>query len=240
MTLRGRTVLVSGASRGIGRATALRLLEAGAHVIGLARTEQGAIEHENYRHELIDLSQLDVAAVTLSALSSELDEVSAVVSNAGAGHFGGLEEFSAQQIQASIDLNLTSHITLIRAFLPGLKRHGASDVILMGSEAALQGGRKGTLYCAAKFGLRGFAQSLRLDSAASGMRVTLINPGMVRTSFFDGQSFRPGAKDENAIDAGEVAQVIEDVLKARAGMVFDEVNLSPLKKVVEFERGKSK
>ena len=67
-----------------------------------------------------------------------------------------------------------------------------------------------------------------------------MNPGMVRTSFFEGQSFRPGSKDENAIEAGEVARVVSDALTVRPGMVIDEINLSPLKKVVEFERGKAK
>ena len=239
MSLRERTVLVSGASRGIGRATVERLLDDGAKVIGLARTGDNVIEHEHYRHYLVDLSDLMGAATTLQTLARELSEVNALVSNVGAGHFGGLEQFSAEQVCASIDLNLTSHIILVRAFLPCLKRHQFSDVILMGSESALQGGRKGTLYCAAKFGLRGFSQSLRLDCSSSGVRVTLVNPGMVRTSFFDEQSFRPGSKAENAIEASEVAGVVSDAIAARPGLVFDEINLSPLKKVVEFERGKA-
>jgi len=160
-----------------------------------------------------------------------------VVSNAGEGHFGGLEEFSAEQISRSIDLNLTSHILVVRALLPLLKKETCSDVVLMGSESALQGGPKGTVYCAAKFGIRGFAQALRQDCSAAGVRVTLVNPGMVRSSFFDGQSFRPGPKAEHAIEVEEVGAVVTDVLKARPGLVFDEINLSPLKKVIDFSRG---
>ena len=68
---------------------------------------------------------------------------------------------------------------------PKLKRNGNSRVIYMGSEAALRGAKRGSLYCAAKFGLRGFAQSLRQECASSGVHVSIINPGMVNTPWFD-------------------------------------------------------
>ena len=240
MPLTHRTVVVSGASRGIGRAVAELLLEGGARVVGIARSTEDIIEHPRYQHHSIDLGDLEASGEALRALSSELESVDGVVSNAGVGHFGGLEQFSLTQIQASIDLNLTSHLMVVRTFLPQLKRNQSSDVVLMGSESALQGGPKGTLYCAAKFGLRGFAQALRQDCASAGVRVTLINPGMVRSSFFDEQSFQPGPQEEHAIEAREVATVAADVLRSRSGMVFDEINLSPLKKVIEFRRGEQR
>ena len=121
---------------------------------------------------------------------------------------------------------------MVRAFLPLLKRRGRGDVVLIGSEAALAGGARGAVYSATKFALRGFCQSLRQESAAAGIRVTLINPGMVRTDFFDQLDFEPGEDLAHAIVPEDIAVAVKMVLSARAETVFDEINLSPLKKVV--------
>ena len=152
--------------------------------------------------------------------------------NAGGPAFGNLEELSQRQVREYIDLNLTSHLLVARTTLPLLKRQEKSDMILIGSEAALRGGKRGSIYCAAKFGLRGFAQSLRQECASSGVRVTIIHPGMVRTGFFDDLDFAPGEATDNAVEPEDVAAAVNLVLNARPGTVFDELTLSPLKKVV--------
>ena len=133
-----------------------------------------------------------------------------------------------------IDVNLVQHLYVTRTFLPLLKRRRHGDLILLGSEAALAGGPKGAVYSAAKFALRGFAQSLRRECANSHVRVSLINPGMVATEFYADLNFRPGAEEENYIRPQEVADAVALVLGSRPGIVFDEINLSPLKKVIEF------
>ena len=104
----------------------------------------------------------------------------------------------------------------------------------MGSEAAILGKKRATLYSAAKFGLRGFAQALREEVSSSGLRVSLINPGMVRTPFFDELEFKPGENKENAIEASDVAKIVADILMMRRGTMVEEVNLSPTKKVIKF------
>ena len=131
----------------------------------------------------------------------------------------------------AIDLNLTQHIFLARAFLPSLKRQGRGDLIFMGSEAGLDGGPKGAVYSAAKAGLRGLARSLRRECAGSGVRVCIINPGMVRTAFFDGLGFGPGEDPSNHLRPRDLAETVAMVLGAPPGTVFDEINLSPLKQI---------
>ena len=106
----------------------------------------------------------------------------------------------------------------------------------MGSEAALRGTRRGSVYCASKFALRGFAQALREECAASGIRVTTINPGMVLTPFFDDLDFGPGQEPANYVLPEDVADLVITILSTRSGTVFDEVNLSPLKRVIEFRK----
>jgi NADP-dependent 3-hydroxy acid dehydrogenase YdfG len=104
----------------------------------------------------------------------------------------------------------------------------------MGSEAALQGGQKGALYCAAKFGLRGLAQSLREEAAGKGVRVGIINPGMVQSDFFQELDFRPGPEPHQHLLPEDVAAAAMLMLNARPGTAIDEINLSPRSKVIDF------
>jgi len=120
--------------------------------------------------------------------------------------------------------------------LPALKRKPHSDLIFIGSEAALKGSRKGALYCASKFAVRGFTQALREECAKSNVRVCLINPGMVKTPFFDDLTFEPGDDDSQFILAEDVAEAVCYVLTSRPQIVIDEINLSPLNKVVKFKK----
>ena len=120
-----------------------------------------------------------------------------------------------------------------RAFITLLKKQSHGNLIFMGSEASLSGGRQGSLYCAAKFGLRGFAQSLRQECAPAGVHVGIVNPGMVRSEFFDALDFEPGVDDANALGVDDVIGAILLMLNARANAVIEEINLSPLKSVVK-------
>ena len=226
----GRTVLVTGASRGIGAAIRERLLQDGHCVIGVCRSPGAAAER--YTPVRCDLTELDAIADTFGAVCQAHPDLNALISNAGIPSFGNLEELSPATIQRHIELNLTSHLLVARTVVPHLKRRGGGDVVLMGSEAALKGGRRGSIYCAAKFGLRGFSQALREECAASDVRVCILNPGMVRTGFFDSLDFAPGDDPANAIEPAEVAAAVALVLDAHPGTVFEEVTLSPLKKVV--------
>ncbi|MGB5606061.1 MAG: SDR family oxidoreductase [Gammaproteobacteria bacterium] len=230
-----KSIIVTGASSGIGRATVTRLLENGYRVTGMARDfSKFSCTDSNFRTIALDLSALDALPARLDELLAEHERIDGVVCCAGSGRFGSLEEFSYAQIRTMIELNLTSQIYLVRALLPGMKRQQSGDIVLLGSEAARAGGKRGAVYAAAKFGLRGFAQSIRQECAASGVRVCIINPGMVKTEFFNGLDFRPGREADNYILPEDVAQTVLGILQARAGTVFDEINLSPQKKVVRF------
>jgi len=232
-TLKNRTVLVTGASSGIGQAISASLLEHGYRVIGMARDFSNTrLDSDLFRAVPVDLSRLDELPARLEALIREEQAIDGVICCAGRGRFGSLEEFSYTQISALLDLNLSSQIYLVRALLPGMKKRATGDIIFMGSESARSGGKRGAVYAAAKFGLRGLAQSLRHECAASGIRVSIVNPGMVKTPFFDQLDFQHGDDPENYILPEDVASAVLTIIEARAGTVFDEINLSPQKKVV--------
>ncbi len=235
-----RIALVTGASSGIGLACAQRLLADGFHVVGASRRgDVPRLAGQAFTPLPIDLADLDAIE---PALRKALDDrpVDCLVHAAGAGLFGSIEQFSVAQIDASLRLNLASALVLSRALVPPMRRAGRGQLIFIGSEAALEAGRKGALYSAAKYGLRGFCRALREDCAAAGIRVSLINPGMVRSEFFDRLDFAPGAAAENAIEVDDVAVQVAQIIASRESIVIDEVTLSPRVKSIDFNKDRGR
>ena len=234
--MKDRHILITGSSSGIGRAISVKLLEEGATVYGIARNHKKfQPDTDRYKPITVDLTDLHTIPEKLSDLLVSNSRIDGFISNAGYGSFDNLENFSPERISSYINDNLTSHLVVTRCLLPHFKTRNRGNIILMGSEAALEGAKKGSLYCAAKFGLRGFSQSIRQETSNTDICVTLINPGMVRTAFFDELKFRPGDDDDNAIEAKDIADVVVNILSMRSGTVIDEINLTPQKKVIIFD-----
>ena len=233
--IKERKVLVTGSSDGIGRSITLSLLNSGAKVIGLARDHSKFNpETQNYIKYKTDFSNEEILLNTIAKIIKNHKDLDCLVSNAGFGKFGTLETFSTKEINDFIFTNLTSHMILTNKILPHLKKIRKGNIIFIGSESALKGGKNGSLYSAAKFGLRGFSQSIREESCSKNIHVSLINPGMVRTSFFNNLDFMPGEDKSNAIEPDDIGKIIIDILSTRNGSVIEEINLSPLKKVIKF------
>ena len=224
-----KLVVITGASSGIGLALVKALLEQGYAVLGIANNfEKTGLDHPDFSSHSINLADIDALEESMSAVLSDIDmPVKALINNAGIGRMGFLEQLSVKDIRLVMDTNLTSQIIVTKAFLPLLKKQGEGDILFMGSEAALKGARQGSIYCASKFAVRGFSQALRDECGKSGVRVTLINPGAVRTPFFEKLQFEPGPAPENAIEPEDISGAISMVLAARQGTVFDEITLSP-------------
>lgn len=228
-----QTIVVSGASSGIGLAITRRLLETGFKVVGLARDfSKSGLVHDYFTPVEIDLANLNTLPGLLAQIKLDIKQpIRALINNAGIGKMGFLEQLSVADMRRVMDLNFLSHAIVCKVFLPDMKQNQQGDVIFLGSEAALHGAKQGSIYCASKFALRGFAQSLREECGKSNVRVTLINPGAVRTPFFEQLNFEPGAARDNAIEPDDIAQAVLLVLRAAPGTVFDEINLSPLNRV---------
>ena len=227
-----RRAIVTGASSGIGLAIAERLLALDYEVTALSRT-RGELRSDRLSFRRCDLGDLDALPELFEALVQDLGQVDVLVCNAGFGHFGDLEQMSYSQLRRQLDVNFTAHALLCRASIPAMKRQGRGHVLFIGSEAALRGSRRGAMYCASKFAVRGFAQALRDEAGRSGVRVTLINPGMVDTPFFEGLGFRPGPERAHSVQVADVAEAAIMAIGATGGTVVDEINLSPRVHVVQ-------
>ncbi|MDH3388756.1 MAG: SDR family NAD(P)-dependent oxidoreductase, partial [Gammaproteobacteria bacterium] len=164
-----KTVLITGASSGIGLATAQRLLEQGYRVIGISRRGQvDELDHPGFTALALDLDNLEqVERHTRQLLKTNV--VDCFVHAAGQGLFGSIEQFSVVQIERLLRINLASAMVICRNLVPAFRRRGKGRIVFIGSESALAAGRKGALYCASKFGLRGFCLSLREDCAGAGV-----------------------------------------------------------------------
>lgn len=223
-------IIVSGASSGIGQAIVAKLLSKGYSVLGLARDfSNSQICNDKFSKFELDLSQLDQLPSRLSKVLGNISEpIRGLVNNAGIGKMGFLEQLSIADMRLVMDTNFMSHAIITKTFLPLLKQQKSLiDIVFIGSEAALVGARQGSIYCASKFAVRGFAQSLREECKRSQVRVSILNPGAVRTPFFDELHFEPGAAIDNAVEPEDVAEFLLSILNSRPGTVIDEINMSP-------------
>lgn len=235
--LRPQTVLVTGATSGIGHAITSALLSDGHTVVGIGRDlSKLSFDTPFFHGYAIDLEEVHTLPERLKTIQTHHPEISTVICNAGRGLIGSIEECSYTQIQSLITLNFTSQALFIRTLLPQMKKQGRGNLIFMGSEAALQGKKQGALYCATKFAVRGFSQALREECASAGIQVTLINPGMVNTPFFDTLRITPGESHDNAIDPEDIAILITTILNTRQGTNIDEINLTPMKRCVKMKK----
>lgn len=224
-------ILVSGSSSGIGLAMATRLIEGDYSVVGLDKTEPAvSMPEPQFRFVQLDLSDSKGLNAALPQLVDSINgPIRGLVNNAGIGRMGFLEQLSVADLQLVMQVNFMSHVLITKALLPRLKKQEAlADIVFTGSEAALSGARQGSIYCASKFAVRGFAQALREECAKSKVRVTLINPGAVRTPFFTDLNFEPGPLPDNAIEPTDIAEALVTVLEMRAGTVIEELNVSPM------------
>lgn len=226
-----RCALITGGSRGIGLACVQTLTEHGFKTVSLSRTPpQTPIEGNT--HISVDLADIPATSSVIKEVLAAYN-ISALVCNAGRGDIGSLENFSSQQIHQSITLNLISPLTIARECLPALRKCSRSDIVFIGSTSALQGARYGSVYSAAKFGLRGVAQSLTHELASANCHVGIVQPGMVRTTFFDKLDFEPGPEEAHALNSEDVANAVKSMLVSPNNAVINELVVQPRQHVVQ-------
>lgn len=191
--LAGKTALVTGAARGIGRAIALRLAGRGMRlaladrdVLGLAAArreiERLGVEAIACPTDLCEPNQVDeLAELVLDRWSG----VDLLVNNAGVAHYGPTHEMAEEDLQRMLAVNLLSPIRLTRALLPSLRARPEAHVLNVCSVLGLAPMPRVAAYCTTKHGLVGFGDSLRIEYGRQGLGVTTLCPGFVRTPLLD-------------------------------------------------------
>ncbi len=188
-----RTVIVTGASSGIGRETVLAFARAGANVVLAARRLELL---EAIRAEFPDGSDRmlclrtdvtvddDVARLVETALA-RFGRIDILVNNAGAGLRALVTDVAAEDVQRVMDLNLFAPVRSIKAVLPAMKRQGRGQIVNVGSVLSVVATPRNSIYCASKFALLALSDALRMELDGTGIEVIAILPGYTDTPFFD-------------------------------------------------------
>ena len=187
--LAGRTAVITGASRGIGAATARAFAQAGARVALMARTKT---ELDTLAAELDGIAvQCDLRDPDSLRRAVELARKSLggapdiLVNNAGVFRTGPVGELEAGMLEESIALNLVAPMLVVEAFLPGMRERNSGHVVTIGSVADRKIFPGNSVYSASKFGLRAMHEVLRTELKGTGVRATLVSPGSTDTSLWD-------------------------------------------------------
>lgn len=221
--------LITGGSGGIGQAIIERIQPLGDEIVNVSRHANSAYaDAPFYRHESVDFEQIEALEPPFKRIAKTVPGLNTLILCAGIGLFQGIEQFSLAQMQRIMNINFLSQALLIKTLLPILKRHGTGTIIVIGSEAALNGAKYSTLYSASKFALRGFCQSLRQECKSRGISVNLINPGLTDTAFFDALHFKPGTLADNHLLPSQIADAVGLILANPHPGCFEEINLAPL------------
>ena len=233
-------LLITGSSSGIGKELVTHLLKNNHHIIGLAREQQKIYDAnpaniDNYHGYNIDFKDLTQVTNLGKKINQEHNDIDVIIINAGYGDFKELEQFSEAQILDMFKVNILSPIFLIKQLLARLKQGQNKKIIFIGSESALNGSKKGSIYCATKFALRGFMQSLRQECKNKHIAISLINPAMIKSNFYDKQKFTHGDAKENYINTSDIAQIIDLIIKLDNNLNLDEINLTNMQKLIKFK-----
>ncbi len=231
--LQGHVAIVTGGGRGVGRVTALALAERGARVVVGARTaedvERVASEIRarggEARAVAADVRDPQGARALADRALDVWGRIDTLINNAGVGGSGSVEQLPLDVWNRCLDTNLTGAFLCSQAVLPAMRRQGAGHIVMISSGAGKQGYANMAAYCASKFGLMGFAQSLAAEVSDAGIKVCSITPGSILTEFGDSsRAPRPGAK---YLTAEDVAQAILYLLSQSDRAWTQEMSLWP-------------
>jgi NAD(P)-dependent dehydrogenase (short-subunit alcohol dehydrogenase family) len=202
MNLAGKTAVVTGAAGGIGRAISLSLARRGCHLAladvneaGLAETAALAGQGLRISTHRLDVADRQAVAAFPAVVAASHPGVDLLVNNAGVAIGGAFDQIAESDFDWLIDINFWGVVHMTRAFLPLLKASPAARLVNISSLFGLIAPPGQTAYCASKFAVRGFSESLRHDLAGSRVGVTTVHPGGVATSIAKNARI-PGAWSE--------------------------------------------
>ena len=232
--LAGQVALVTGGSRGIGRAIARRLASMGCAVAICGRDSDAlqAVEAElrgqvtSVVAQRADVTSASDVEALVRNVESMLGPISILVNNAGIGEFGPAHEKSEADWDRVIDTNLKSVFLVSKAVVPSMIRHGRGDIINVSSLAGKNAFAGGGLYCASKWGVRGLTACMAEDLRGHNIRVAAIFPGSVATEF-SGRGPKDATK---ALTADDVAHAVAMMVTQGPQSFLSEVDLRPLRK----------
>ncbi|MBX9955144.1 3-ketoacyl-ACP reductase [Peribacillus simplex] len=220
ISLKGKTALITGAGRGIGRATAIALAKEGVHLglIGLTMSnlEKVTAELEQYDVNIsaatADVADLEAVHQAVEHIKSDLGSIDILINNAGIAKFGGFLDLTPQEWENIIQVNLMGVYNVTRAVLPEMIERKSGDIVNISSTAGQKGAPVTSAYSASKFAVLGLTESLMLEVRKHNIRVTALTPSTVATDLAIETNLISG-NPENVMQSEDLAELLVAGLK---------------------------
>jgi short-subunit dehydrogenase len=217
VNFKDKVVLITGASSGIGKESAIEFAKSGANIVLVSRTkeklEQVANELKKFNVTILicqcDVSNKDQVKEMSKTVLEKFDSVDILVNNAGFAIYGSVSDLSIDEIESQMETNYFGMIYCIKNFLPSMLDKKSGHIVNVASVAASFGLPGIASYCASKFAMLGFSEGLKHELKNTGVGITVVSPIMVRTNFFEHPSFEKMPKfSPTSLSSKTVAKAI--------------------------------
>lgn len=231
MNINKKTAVITGASKGLGKACTKALIEKGASVYGIARSESVLIKmRENLGNSFIpvvlDLTDEIALSQWISDCFSKEKSPDILINNAGYGVFQKIEKVTAQDWATTMNVNLNATFLLTSELVKLMKNNKSPrHIINIGSILGQVGRPEGTAYCTTKFGIQGFSEALSKELRYDQIKVTCVNPGSIATDFFQTSGI---SSHNNMLQPNELADTIIHLLETPDNMLISDLTVRPL------------
>ncbi|MEO6039899.1 MAG: SDR family oxidoreductase [Saprospiraceae bacterium] len=229
-----KITVISGASRGIGRAIATKLAREGHFVVLLARNAEEITELEFEIDQsggkalaiAADISDEKQVIAVMDKVIRDFGRIDVLVNNAGIGVFKPVEDFSSDDWDRVMNVNVKGSFLLTKAALPPMKAAGRGHIVGIASDVSKRTFANGGLYTASKYAQHAFFESLRREVRSLGIKVSVIYPGLVDTYFHEGDPGQP--QRAQYLEPQDIAAAVSYILHAPAHVLVDELMLHPM------------
>ncbi len=223
--LEGKLAIITGTSKGIGKATAELLLENGLIVAGWSRSKS-VINHANYHHQSLDISNFEEVKKAYSEAKQNHGIPFCLVNNAGLGFANAIEDTDLDKWKLMFDVNVHGLFYCTKLVLPDMKSQESGHIINISSIAGTNGIEFMSGYCGTKHAVRGISHSVYKEARNFGVKVTCIYPGSVQTNFFD--EIDSVTANENMMQPVDIASTIWHALSSSPNYHHVDIEVRPL------------
>jgi NADP-dependent 3-hydroxy acid dehydrogenase YdfG len=228
-----RRALITGASSGIGKATALAFAKAGIDIALVGRSQNNLEFVSKAAHEFgveaqafcVDLAEVAEVKAKIQAIAHEFGNIDILINNAGIGYTGNLSDTPLEDWQQVINVNLTGVFQCMMGILPGMRQQGQGTIINIASIAAKQAFAGWGAYCVSKAGLLSLSQTLAQEERANGIRVMAICPGSVNTEIWDTPTVKANFDRSQMLTPEIVAETILHTVLLPQQAVIEELTI---------------
>lgn len=236
-----KIALVTGATSGIGRATAIALAKQGYRIIATGRRKERLEELQQELQDtttvlplLFDVRNKEAVQYAIASLPTEWQQIDVLVNNAGNAHgLAPIQDGAVEDWDAMLDINVKGLLYVSHAVIPFMQQQGRGHIINIGSIAGKEVYANGNVYCASKFAVDALSKAMRIDLIQTGIKVSEVNPGLVETEFsevrFKGDKERAASvyQGYQALQAEDIADLIAFIVSRPPHVNLAEVMILP-------------